>query len=114
MGRKNCYPVYIRIVYTKEGERMSTTIAPWGNSEAIRLPKEQLRLVGLERGDEVDLLVNERGHLEIVPKKTFRCGRRRRKVTFDELFKDYGGARLESESPWEDDTLVGAEKDAWS
>ncbi|MCL2528757.1 MAG: AbrB/MazE/SpoVT family DNA-binding domain-containing protein [Coriobacteriia bacterium] len=93
---------------------MSTTIAPWGNSEAIRLPKEQLRIVGLERGDEVELLVNERGNLEIVPKKTYRSGRRRRKVTFDELFKDYDGTRQESQSPWADDALVGAEKDAWS
>lgn len=93
---------------------MTTTVARWGNSEALRIPKEQLRLAGLERGDEVELLVNERGHLEIVPKQTFRSGRRRRAVTFDELFKGYSGGRQNAPSPWMDDDLVGAEKDAWS
>ena len=93
---------------------MTTTIAPWGNSEAVRLPKEQLRLAGLEKGDEVDVLVNERGHLELVPKNTFRSGKRRRRVTFDELFKGYSGTGLVSENPWKSDELIGSEKDAWS
>ena len=92
---------------------MSTTISSWGNSEAIRMPKEMLRQVGLRQGDVVDFEINERGHLEIVPKKTYREGVRRRRLTFNDLFKGYSGKPLNNEDAWGDESFIGAEKDAW-
>jgi antitoxin component of MazEF toxin-antitoxin module len=92
---------------------MSTAIATWGNSEAVRLPKSKLKLVGLESGDLVDVEINERGHLEIVPQTPLRMGRRRNKVTFDELFKGYIGSSDNDSRAWPDDAFEGAEKDAW-
>ena len=105
--------MYILLVSTFEVITMPTTIASWGNSEAVRLPKEQLRLVGLGKGDIVDFIVNERGHLEIVPEQTFRQGQRRRKVSFDELFKDFEVVNTPREDPWGDDGFVGDEEKAW-
>lgn len=92
---------------------MTTTISTWGNSEAIRVPKEILRKVGLSQGDVVDFAVNERGRLEIIPQLNCREGSRRKRVTFNELFHDYDGPPLHNEDPWGDETFVSAEKEAW-
>ena len=93
---------------------MSTAIASWGNSEAVRLPRELMRSVGLRRGDKVNVVVNEAGRLELVPEK----GEHRRSVpakniTFETLFADYDGRKFEA-SAWPSDDLMGAEWDAWS
>lgn len=53
---------------------MNTAIAGWGNSVAIRIPKHLLKDTGLNKGDAVNLEVNERGNIEIVPLRTYRVG----------------------------------------
>ncbi|MDR1088980.1 MAG: AbrB/MazE/SpoVT family DNA-binding domain-containing protein [Coriobacteriales bacterium] len=94
---------------------MSTPIAQWGNSCAVRLPKEKLRLVGLKQGDLIEVEVNQSGHLEIVPRsKAHRRTIPSRLVTFEELFKGYEGGRLDNRDAWPNDDLMGKELDAWS
>ncbi|MDR2196487.1 MAG: AbrB/MazE/SpoVT family DNA-binding domain-containing protein [Coriobacteriales bacterium] len=93
---------------------MPTALAAWGNSIAMRIPRDVLSAAGLSGGDVVDVRINERGNIELVPSVACRTGVRRRRVTFDELFKDYQAGRSDSARPWPDDTLVGAEKDAWA
>jgi antitoxin component of MazEF toxin-antitoxin module len=80
----------------------------------MRIPKDVLAVTGLSGGDVVDVRINERGNIEVVPTVAYRTGARRRRVTFDELFRDYQGGRRSFADPWGDDELVGAEKDAWS
>lgn len=47
------------------------------------------------------------------PENTYRAGVRRRRVTFNDLFKGYEGEPCNNEVPWNDDSFVGAEKEAW-
>jgi antitoxin component of MazEF toxin-antitoxin module len=87
----------------------------WGNDDlTMRIPRDVLSAAGLSSGDIVDVQVNERGTIELVPRASCRVGTRRRRVTFDELFRDYRGAGESLADPWGSDELVGAEKDAWS
>jgi hypothetical protein len=53
-----------------------------------------MRQAGLSKGDSVNLEINERGNLEILPQIQYRAGGRRKLVTFEELFRDYSGTRL--------------------
>ncbi len=94
----------------------STAVAAWGNSDAIRIPRDLLRRVGLKTGDPVTVAVNDRGNLEISPEPLAhrRCAPATG-VTFDSLFKGYRGGRLDNAGAWEgDDDLVGAEREAWA
>ena len=95
---------------------MSTTVATWGNSEAMRIPRSILKRAGLSSGDRVDFELNSNGHLEIVPASTeHRRIRPVHKTTFQELFSGYTGGRLNNADAWaeSDDTPIGAEQDAW-
>lgn len=94
---------------------MATTIAPWGNSEAVRIPRDVLRSVGLRRGDQVSFEVNRSGRIEIVPYgQKHRRVEPARGVTFDSLFKNYDGERAATGDAWPNDDLVGAEWDSWA
>lgn len=94
---------------------MATTIAPWGNSEAVRIPRDVLRSVGLRRGDQVSFEVNRSGRIEIIPQKQpHRRVEPARGVTFDTLFKGYESGRLANGDAWPSDELVGAEWDSWA
>ena len=94
---------------------MATTIAPWGNSEAVRIPRDVLRSVGLRRGDQVSFEVNHSGRIEIIPQKQpHRRVEPARGVTFDTLFKGYEGGCLAGGDAWPNDDLVGAEWDSWA
>lgn len=94
---------------------MSTPIAAWGNSEAIRIPREILRSVGLRKGDRVGFEVNARGRLEIVPEEEMH---RRvvpaRGVTFESLFRGHEDAGGSSADAWPNEDMVGAEWESWS
>ena len=93
---------------------MTTAIATWGNSEAVRIPRDILRRAGLRAGDRVDVSFTE-GVIEITP--SARAHRRvapAKGITFDTLFRGYEGDRLDNRDAWPSDDLVGAEWDAWS
>ncbi|MBQ9068901.1 MAG: AbrB/MazE/SpoVT family DNA-binding domain-containing protein [Eggerthellaceae bacterium] len=93
---------------------MSTAIAQWGNSEAVRIPQPVLRLANLKRGDQVTAEVNERGNIELIPVE--RAHRRvlpKRGVTFETLFAGYDASRTAPSEQWPTDDMLGAEWDAW-
>lgn len=94
----------------------TTTVGMWGNAEAIRLPRAIMRKVGLRKGDRVGLSVTQDGRIEIAkePAETHRHILPSRRVTFDDLFRDYEGGRLPDCTGWPDNDLVGAEARAWS
>ncbi|WP_165171025.1 AbrB/MazE/SpoVT family DNA-binding domain-containing protein [Adlercreutzia sp. ZJ242] len=91
-----------------------TRISSWGNSEAVRIPKGILKAAGLSAGDDVDVAVNERGNIELVPKeRAHRRVRPARHVTYESLFAGYeGDARADSACAWPD-AMAGAEGRAW-
>ena len=93
----------------------TTVVGTWGNAGAIRIPRSIMQRVGLRKGDKVALNVSDSGLIEI--KKEPASEHRRivptRKVTFDDLFRDYKGGRLPDCTGWPEDDLVGAEVRAW-
>jgi len=93
----------------------TTTIASWGNSEAIRIPRGMLQLAGFSKGDPVIIELNSRGNLEI---RLVKDGHRHVEptpgVTFAKLFEGYEGGRENTSDPLPDDEPMGAERDAWS
>ncbi len=62
----------------------------WGNSQALRLPKEMTRQLGISANDEVILEVKE-DVLTISKPETPREG------TIEYLFKDYSGERFNTD-----------------
>ncbi|MBR3317718.1 MAG: hypothetical protein IKG21_07910 [Atopobiaceae bacterium] len=94
---------------------MTTTVSMWGNSVAVRIPRAILGLVNLAAGDQVNLMVNERGNIELsAVKEKHRHVQPAKAVTFDSVFAGYDGNRLDSSSAWPNDDMVGSEKGAWS
>ena len=95
-----------------------TKIAPWGNSDAVRIPRAILKQAGLATGDLVDIKINERSNIEITRKqKAHRCVKPARGITFDSLFASYQKEKLESASEtegWPTDNMVGAEFESWA
>ncbi len=94
---------------------MVTAVGTWGNSAAIRIPKAIMSLLGLQKGDEVEVDVNERGNIEISPAiQQHRRVLPARGVTFMSLFAGYEGGRHDSSGAWASDDMEGAEAGAWS
>lgn len=80
---------------------MLTKIAKWGNSKAIRIPKEILEEINLKNGDDVTIDIED-GCIIISPKKQIN------KIDLDALFKTYEGD--DSKEFWTDNS-VG--KEVW-
>jgi len=70
--------------------RTKTTISMWGNSQALRIPVEMTRKLGISANDEVVLEVRE-NILTISKPETPREG------TIEYLFKDYSGEKFRTE-----------------
>jgi len=66
------------------------TVSMWGNSQALRLPIEMTRSLGISSNDEVILEVRE-NVLTISKPSTPREG------TIEYLFKDYSGESFKTE-----------------
>ena len=89
---------------------------------AVRIPKDVLERVGLRREDVVDIIVNDAGHIEIIPvEPRHRHGKPEPGITFESLFAGYAGGpqQIRDEEgkpldPWLDEGFYGAERDAWS
>ena len=93
---------------------MATTLVQWGNSDAVRIPKEMLRRVGLKRGDKIEIEINAAGHLELLPKK--EAHRRvcpSRKIDATDLLRAYEGNRLDNRDAWPEEELIGMEQETW-
>ena len=70
--------------------RTKTIISKWGNSQALRIPVEMTRQLGICANDEVVLEVRE-NILTVSKPETPREG------TIEFLFKDYAGERFRTE-----------------
>jgi len=66
------------------------TVSMWGNSQALRLPIEMTRSLGISANDEVILEVRE-NILTVSKPSTPREG------TIEYLFKDYSGESFKTE-----------------
>lgn len=51
---------------------MRLQLAKWGNSLAVRLPKECTQAAGLHEGDRVEAIIAQEGAITLVPDKTFK------------------------------------------
>jgi len=67
-----------------------TTVSMWGNSQALRLPVEMTRRLGISANDEVVLELRE-NILTVSKPSTPREG------TIEYLFKDYSGESFKTE-----------------
>lgn len=93
----------------------ATKISTWGNSDAVRIPRQVLKAVGLASGDSVNVVVNERNNIEIVRKKGgHRCVKPAKGITFESLFTGYDLAKATSTEAWPNEGMIGAEFEAWS
>ena len=70
--------------------RTKTTVSMWGNSQALRIPIEMSRQLGIRANDEVVLELREKV-LTISKPLTPREG------TIEYLFKDYSGETFKTE-----------------
>jgi len=70
--------------------RTKATVSMWGNSQALRLPIEMSRQLGINANDEVILELREKV-LTISKPSTPRKG------TIEYLFKDYSGESFKTE-----------------
>lgn len=83
----------------------------WNGKQSFR------RLARHEAGNDADVVVDERGNIEIAPKtKAHRRVKPEKGITFDSLFEGYEPSDKPSDysSPWLGDDLSGAEHEAWS
>ncbi len=51
---------------------MRLQLARWGNSLAVRLPKECTRVAGLREGDQVEAVITQKGTITLMPDKMFK------------------------------------------
>ena len=86
---------------------MQTTVAKWGNSQGLRIPREICNSLGIEAGTKADIDIDLTNSCLIVkfdkPKSRYS---RNRKVSMAELTKDWNGEKAGEE--WGGDD-VGAE-----
>lgn len=94
-----------------------TTIATWGNSEAVRIPQAVLKAAGFKKGDRVLVKAAGQGRIELV-QATFKKAHRHvvptEHLTFEQLFQGYTGGRINDSDAWPDYAPTQAEKDVWS
>lgn len=48
---------------------MVATISKWGNSLALRIPKDALDEAHLQEGDVVEIVAHDDGRIELVPRR---------------------------------------------
>ncbi|GHV73534.1 cell division protein FtsW [Spirochaetia bacterium] len=73
----------------------TTSIAKWGNSQALRLPAEITRRLELKTNDQVFLEVED--DADLGPKLTITKVPAPKKGTIEYLFKDYSGESFKTE-----------------
>jgi len=71
-------------------------------------------MAGLKPGDEIAFEINGSGRLELLPVlEKHRRIKPAKRVAVEELFKKYTGPSLDNRDAWPDETLLGAEWEAW-
>ena len=77
----------------------TATMAQWGNSQGLRLPKQLCRELGVAIGDELRVSAGSDGKIIIAPLKK-RYHRSNTRVTIADLFQDYKGNYQSEEPDW--------------
>lgn len=72
--------------------RKTSSIARWGNSQGVRIPKECLASVDISENDPLEIIVTGKA---IVIKKAVQP-----KKTYEDLFKDFQGSYDMGEVDW--------------
>ena len=72
---------------------MQATIQRWGNSHAVRLPKNLIDSAGLQENDVVEI---------IAEKDQITIKKQKRHFTLQERFEHYEGETAETEIDWGD------------
>ncbi len=91
---------------------MRVDLAKWGNSAAVRIPKQILERLNIAIGDALDLSTGEDGCIYIMPLKgEHRKIKAAKGVTAKGLFAGYHAS--EPIQAWSDEDMLGAERDAW-
>ena len=73
----------------KEVIVLTATIRRWGNSAAVRLPRNILSQANLEEGTDVEIILSKEGEI------TLRAVRKRKNI--QELFADYDESFFQTE-----------------
>ncbi len=93
----------------------ATTVSKWGNSEAVRIPRDLLRAVGLSEGDMVKVSATSHGNIQITPeRREHRRVKPDPSITYETLFEGYAPSGVLQEKSWGNDDMVGSEWKAWS
>jgi antitoxin MazE len=92
--------MYIFWIYIGEsGMPVQATVAKWGNSLGLRIPRDVAARIGLTEGARVDIETTDDGRIIVT--------RSRRRFTLEELV---AGMTPDREHPLEDDGPAGDEK----
>lgn len=75
----------------------------WGNSQGIRIGKDELDELGLNRESTIFEMTVEEGKITLVPQKEYP-------ETLEELFADYTGEPLPKEDRFDWGEAVGKEQ----
>ncbi|GHV75465.1 hypothetical protein AGMMS49942_02860 [Spirochaetia bacterium] len=89
--------IYIMCILSgaEEKNMYTTSIAKWGNSQAVRLPAEITRRLELKTNDQVFLKVEK--DADLGPKLTITKVPGPKEGTIEYLFKDYSGESFKTE-----------------
>jgi len=68
---------------------LTSTIKKWGNSAAVRIPRQVLDQANLTEGTDVEIILAKEGEI------TLRAVRKRKSI--QELFADYDGGFFQTE-----------------
>lgn len=79
-----------------------TQLKKWGNSQGIRIGKEELRELGYTDEEIVFTMTVDKGQIILTPKKKYPDN-------LEELFADYDGSPLDSEDKFDWGESVGRE-----
>jgi antitoxin MazE len=83
---------------------MRTNIAKWGNSLAVRLPRQVAEAANLQEGAEVEITVRD-GELTISPKRP--------RYQLSELLADYKPQHRHAETAWDGPKGKPRGKEEW-
>ena len=73
---------------------MEVKLQKWGNSVGLRIPNSLLKSLNLSMNDKVEL--KEEDDKIVITKS------QQKRVSLEELFKNYGGGKLENTFEWDE------------
>lgn len=102
---ESIYKYILKLRRSERGVGMfvkETKLKKWGNSQGIRIGKEELKELGYDEEEVVFTMIVDKGQIILTPKKKYPD-------TLEELFADYNGSPLGSEDKLDWGESVGRE-----